>query len=36
MTKVSELREMSDEQLQLTATEAAEKMFRAKSGKTDV
>jgi len=28
MTKVSELREMSDEQLQLTATEAAEKLFR--------
>ena len=28
MTKISELREMSDEQLQLTATEAAEKLFR--------
>lgn len=28
MTKISELREMSDEQLQLTAKEAAEKLFR--------
>lgn len=28
MTKISELREMSDEQLGLTATEAAEKLFR--------
>lgn len=28
MTKISELREMSDEQLELTATEAAEKLFR--------
>jgi len=28
MTKVSELREMSDEQLGLTAVEAAEKLFR--------
>ncbi len=28
MTKASELREMSDEQLGLTATEAAEKLFR--------
>jgi large subunit ribosomal protein L29 len=28
MTKVSELREMSDEQLNLTAVEAAEKLFR--------
>lgn len=28
MTKAGELREMSDEQLQLTAQEAAEKLFR--------
>ncbi len=28
MTKISELREMSDEQLELTANEAAEKLFR--------
>ena len=28
MTKASELREMSDEQLGLTAKEAAEKLFR--------
>lgn len=28
MTKVAELREMSDEQLELTAKEAAEKLFR--------
>lgn len=28
MTKASELREMSDEQLRLTAKEAAEKLFR--------
>jgi large subunit ribosomal protein L29 len=28
MTKVAELREMSDEQLGLTAKEAAEKLFR--------
>jgi large subunit ribosomal protein L29 len=28
MTKINELREMSDEQLQLTANEAAEKLFR--------
>ncbi len=28
MTKASELREMSDEQLELTAKEAAEKLFR--------
>ena len=28
MTKAAELREMSDEQLQLTAQEAAEKLFR--------
>ncbi len=28
MTKASELREMSDEQLDLTAKEAAEKLFR--------
>ncbi len=28
MTKTAELREMSDEQLGLTATEAAEKLFR--------
>ncbi len=28
MTRASELREMSDEQLELTAKEAAEKLFR--------
>lgn len=28
MTKVNELRQMSDEQLQLTAKETAEKLFR--------
>jgi large subunit ribosomal protein L29 len=28
MTKASELREMSDEQLELTSKEAAEKLFR--------
>ncbi|MCC9644214.1 50S ribosomal protein L29 [Rhodopirellula sp. JC740] len=28
MTKLTELREMSDEQLQATATEAAESLFR--------
>lgn len=28
MTKASELRQMSDEQLQLTANEAGEKLFR--------
>lgn len=28
MTKVNELRQMSDEQLQLTAKEMAEKLFR--------
>lgn len=28
MTKVSELRDMSDEQLELTAKEAAENLFR--------
>jgi large subunit ribosomal protein L29 len=28
MVKVSELREMSDEQLELTAKESAEKLFR--------
>ena len=28
MTKINELREMSDEQLQLTSNEAAEKLFR--------